>query len=131
MYRMTLPILPIEIVNEILEYSGSITHYKLFHNLREELCRKSMIMRITNTKSWEFEDIFDKEERFLIYTLFEQCNCCEIHKRNRPNLDDYHNKCCPPYKTHYIRTDKTCKCMCRSICRHICRLDNDEIDESL
>ena len=127
---MTLHELPNEIVNEILELAGSLTHYELFHLLKEELCKRSIIMRINKIKPWEFEDIFDKEERFLIYKLFERCNCCEIHKINRPDLKDYYNLFCPPYKTMRSQM-KECKCMCRHICRNICRMDNDEVDESL
>ena len=123
-------LLPNEIVHEILEWSGSHNHYIKFQSMKYNLCKEAIIKRIKTTNSWEFEDIFDKEDRYYIYQVFEKCNCCEIHKIDRPDLNDYHNKFCPQYKTHNS-SDKECKCMCRHICRNICRMDNDEVDESL
>lgn len=64
---------------------------------------KVHIKRINNTKSYLFEDIFDINEREGIVNIFEKCNCCEDHKKNRLTFVDYKNGYCPPYSTRYSK----------------------------
>jgi len=104
--------LPIELINEILELNGSLIHYKNFNKIKYDLCKKAIIKRIDKVVPWLFEDVFDETERVHFYKIFEKCECCIEHQKNRPNLNDYNNKFCPPYSTRQSRL-KDCECMCR------------------
>jgi len=65
--------LPIELINKILEFNGSLIHYENFNKIKYDLCKKAIIKRIDQVLPWLFEDIFDVNERIHFYKIFEKC----------------------------------------------------------
>ena len=131
--------LPIEIKNIILEYYFSNLFNKKFKECLKNITLESIFFKIKyiNKKNLEnnFNDYLDtileytnSDERLLMIKKLNQCNCCNIHKLNKPTSKQYLDGYVPEYSTSIYR-NKKCKCQCRQFCRSICRAENDEIIE--
>ena len=57
-----------------------------------------------------------QQERENMVTNLNMCQCCDEHKKRKPNT--YKPL---PYYSPSSQEIKSCKCMCRHICRDICR----------
>lgn len=141
----SLPTLPIEIVNNILEMNGGLIHKENMDPLLKNIPLTAAHIKVKNIASkYNQEGIYHdgnfaqyinailsyNEKEHLMKSLLT-CNCCKNHKLNRPTLKQF-------YKGTYISTehlhpyiDRKCKCSCRHMMRWICRtttnfiLDND------
>ena len=139
------PVLPEDIVNEILIIHGGYIQNKLFQKTLKKIPLIAMIKKINyleklyvtsrqNNQFEPFEDIIlnntSEIEREQMMTVLNTCNCCERHKKNRPNIVDYLEGLVPPYSTGPIVShhNSGCRCICRHMCRNLCRAKNDEVD---
>lgn len=122
----TLPYLPREIVDIILEYHGGIIHRDKFAPMLKGIIFHSIGFIYKNTPWLEINSIWGKDHCRRMMEVLLECKCCIDHQKNRPTLEDFDSGIVPHYNTH-ISSVKSCKCSCKHISRAICRDINDEI----
>lgn len=140
-----LPVLPIEIVNNILEINGGLIHKENMVSNHETIPVKAAHTKLKNINTGykkdgiyynsDFAEYIDAvlcyNEKEHLMKLLSKCNCCERHRIGKPTLKQFYNGT-------YISTQPlsgyrhcTCQCQCRHVMRWICRttsnftLDND------
>ena len=146
-----LPILPDEIINNILEINGGLIHRENMISNHENIPLKAAYTKLNNIFSGykdngiynngNFADYIDSvisyNEKEHLMKLLSKCNCCGRHKIGKPTLKQFYNGTyiSTNENTTYIRMNDICKCSCRHMMRWICRTtsnfildnDNDEI----
>ena len=149
-----LPVLPIEVVNNILEINGGLIHKENMISNLKNIPLKAVHTKVNNIiNGYEKDGIYyngdfqhymnltlSYYEKEHLIKLLSTCNCCIRHNTRKPTLKQF-------YEGTYISTDLNttthtsdicncnCNCNCRHIMRWICRTtshfeldnDNDEI----
>jgi hypothetical protein len=139
----TLPVLPDEIIGEILiikdqheqhfKFKYTLKKVPLFAMLKKINFLQNIYKQKYNNNEFEtMEDIIlqntSQIEREQMIILLNTCDCCERHKKKKPSIEQYLSGFIPEYPTSINNYQiNTCKCACRSICRDLCRAQNDEI----
>lgn len=146
-----LPILPIEIVDNILEINGGLIHKENMISNHRILPLKAVHKKLNNIVSGykkegiyyhsnfaEYIDaVLSYNEKEHLIKLLSTCNCCTRHKIGKPTVKQFYNGTyiSTNENTTYINMNDICKCSCRHMMRWVCRTtshfeldnDNDEI----
>lgn len=117
--------LPDVLVNIILEDHGGIIHREKMVEIKKELQREGIIKLMKRYNSFKFKDEWGCNEAERIITYFQNCECCERHKKRKPDLFDLISGFVPEYSTKLPKSH-LCDCPCRYYCRVLCREINDE-----
>ena len=82
--------------------------------------------------STEEINILDKEQSQVMLDKLAACNCCEVHRCNKPTIfgpwtETEENK---ESKKNYRYGKVMCLCYCRQVARRICRNYNSSITKT-
>tara|TARA_B110000305_G_scaffold161137_1_gene178297 strand:- start:8136 stop:8582 length:447 start_codon:yes stop_codon:yes gene_type:complete len=114
-----------DVLNIVKDYVCQLEHRDKFSETLNIIIKEAYIYTYKYIyRSFYLEHIIGRDECIRMFSVFEQCKCCEKHQINKPNMKDLLNGYLPPYSTSYSY-NKICDCPCRHICRTICRELND------
>jgi len=130
--------LPEEIINIIYQFNPS--HRENFNKIKKLLVKKAIFKRcdyiidIWNNKSIRIpyarhlKNEIDDPELFL--KILSNCNCCERHKKNRPNhFQHYWLTNNQDLNLNQVNNnDNHCYCYCRNMSRWIVRMNREYPD---
>ena len=144
-----LPVLPIEVINNILEINGGLIHKENMISNLKNIPLKAVHTKVNNIVSGYQKDgiyynsdfqhymniILSYYEKEHLIKLLSKCNCCERHKTGKPTLRQFYNGTYISTQSPNQYNHCTCNCQCRHMMRWICRTtsqfeldnDNDEI----
>ena len=118
--------LPDVLTDIILEYHGGILHREKMIELKREIEREGIIKLMERTKSYVFKEDWGYNEAERIINYFEKCQCCERHKKCKPNSGDLQSGIVSEYSTK-LPKHNLCSCPCRHYCRELCRDINEVV----
>ena len=140
--------LPIDIVNQILDFRYKGDHSLMFDNTLQNIPFSSANRKIhmlinkhqESNGTIDFLNIIlantDYDERCFIVREIEKCDCCKRHNKNKPTVDIFRSYLFQDNQPTWVDSNRNydellsyCNCNCRHMSRWICRAELENLNE--